>query len=177
MNIFVLLGILLVAIGTGVMVYGSHGAMEASQETTTRQVESRIDDALIRMDEIASTGDPGVQSALLKVESDFSEWASDFLSSRTDREVEVGRARLESRASDLELSRELAPYYRSFLRDLSDRIDALNARTDLNVKYDIGPLNDDFLSQEYTGTVRFSDSVEWKLRIGRQSLDNTPRSR
>lgn len=168
MNGIVILGILLVALGTGVMLYGSHRANQASQERTTHQVEDQIDKALDRMSAIAAEGDPAVQGALRSVEDQFASWASDFLSSRSDREVEVGRARLESQASDLEASRHLAPYFRAFLGDLRDRIAAVNARASLNINYDLAPLNDDFLATRYLGTVTFSDSVKWEVKAGRQ---------
>jgi hypothetical protein len=163
MNTHIIVGVLLVALGTGVMIYGQWTKSKADSTA----LETKVDGVLQRIDSIRSgTTDPTKEAELAQVEDDFTQWATDFLRNREQKRIALQRSGLASVEEELRVSAQWRPIYQYVLDTVTNLARAYSAATNEPVVVSLPPLPDNFYGtriSDYGGKVAFPNKIVWHV--------------
>jgi hypothetical protein len=109
------------------------------------------------------------QQKLADIQNDFSQWAADFVKNRDLKKVELDRAKLETRGTEIQISKDYRPLFQHAVDTLRGIIDAYNKKAGTNFKVQLSdlPANlyipDNLLCE--IGVVDFGDDVRWRVYV------------
>jgi hypothetical protein len=163
MNFYIISGILLIALGTGMMVYGQH----VKSKVDSAEVQNKVDDVLKRIDEVRG-GEKNEASAgkINQIEQEFETWAADFLKDRERRKVELARTHLDSIDVELKVTNEWSPVFEYVKKTIEAMAHAYNIKSGETIKVIFPPLPTNLYSDEaneYSGKVIFPNKVVWRI--------------
>lgn len=173
----IIVGIMLNALGTGIIVYGQQVKSKGDSAEVSRVLQDKIDNVVRRIDEVregekneASDGKIG------QIEQEFKDWAAEFLKNREIRKVELARSELDSVDNQLKVSNEWKPIYEYVLKTIESLVQAYNAESGETIKVNFPPLPPNLFSEEainYVGKIAFLNKVVWHIKFS--SSNNPPR--
>ena len=116
MHWLTMVGILVVAIGTGLMLYGGvvQSRREASQ--TTERVAEEIQSAMERLEQAQAEAEDD-SPEVAEVRDEFAAWAQSFLENRGAKHVAIERARLSTIEEEIELTERARSFLDRVFRD------------------------------------------------------------
>ena len=163
----IIVGILLNALGTGMMVYGQHVKSKVDSAEVSRVLQDKVDNVLKRIDEVRE-GEKDEASAgkIQQIEQEFQTWAAEFLKDREQRKVELARTHLDSVDVQLKVSNEWKPIFEYVLKTIDSMANAYNAESGETIKVDFPPLPPNLYSEaasKYGGKVVFPNKAVWRI--------------
>lgn len=163
----IIIGILLNALGMGIMVYGQLVKSKVDSAEVSRVLQDKVDDVLKRIDEVQG-GEKNEASVekIQQIEQEFINWAADFLKNRELRKVEMARTELDSVDAQLRVSDEWRPIFEYVLKTIDSMTKAYNAESGETIKIDFPALPPNLYSEEaikYGGTVIFPNKAVWHI--------------
>jgi len=163
----IIVGILLNALGTGIMVYGQLVKSKVDSAEVSRVLQDKVDNVLKRIDEVRE-GEKDEASAgkISQIEQEFKNWAAKFLKNRELRKIELERSKLDSVDVQLRVSNEWRPIFEYILQTIDSLARAYNAESGESVKVDFPPIPPNLYSDEarnYGGKVIFPNKVIWSI--------------
>lgn len=169
MNVFIIGGILLIALGTGVMFYGQHVKSKVDSAEVSKVVQDKVDNVLKRIDEVRG-GEKDKTSAgkIQQIEQEFQTWASEFLKDREQKKVKFARTHLDSVDVQLIVSNEYRPIFEYVLKTIDSMAKAYNAESGETVKVDFPPIPPNLYSEaasKYGGKVVFTNKAIWRIQF------------
>lgn len=167
MNVYIISGILLIALGTGMMVYGQHVKSKVDSAEVARGLQDKVDNVLKHIDEVRK-GEKDEASAgkINQIEQEFQTWAAEFLKDREQKKVKLARTHLDSVDVQLIVSNEWRPIFEYVLKTIDSMAKAYNAKSGETIKVDFPPLPPNLYSEEaenYGGTVIFPNKIMWRI--------------
>jgi hypothetical protein len=169
MNWIMILGVIFIAIGTGLTMYGSSIESKRSAVISQKAVNEKIDDAMSEIKEIKEGALPeGKKEEVKKVEDEFSAWASEFIENIDKQKVEYAKSELNRDSLALSVNKQWKPKYEYLINTTKQLIIAYNTTTDNKIIYEIPPLPKSIFSKDsnsYEATISFSESIEIKFSL------------
>jgi low affinity Fe/Cu permease len=175
MNIYIVAGIIIIAVGTFVMIYGQlkksvkinpfiiisvgilliafgtivmiYGQYEKSKEDSS-VLQSKVDDVLKRIDE-AKKGEINESSGgkIQKIEQEFQIWAAEFLKDRERKKIKLTKRQLDSVDVQLKVSNELRPVFEYVLKTIDSLARAYKAESSKIVQVDFPSIPSNLYSE------------------------------
>lgn len=158
-------GIVLVAIGTGVVLYGGvlQNRREASQ--TTEQVAEKIQSAMDRMEKVQVESAEGAEE-VEQVRDEFRVWAERFLENRGERHIAIQRARLSTIEEQMELTERVQGFLTECFEITRRLLEAYNSASGQDLEIDIpSSIPENVFQVPCSGSVRFNDGVKWRVQV------------
>jgi uncharacterized membrane protein len=169
MNVYIIGGILLIALGTGVMFYGQHVKSKVDSAEVSKVVQNKVDDVLKRIDEVrGAEKDKASDGKINQIEQEFQTWAAGFLKDRERKKIELARTHLDSVDVQLKISNELGPIFEYVLKTIDSMTKAYNAESGETIKVNFPPLPPNLYSEEarnYGGKVIFPHKAIWHIQF------------
>jgi hypothetical protein len=134
---FSIVGILLTALGTGIMVYGQLAKSKVDNAEVSYVLQDKVDSVLKRIDEVRE-GEKDETSAgkIQQIEEEFKKWAAEFLKDRERKKVVLARSELDSVDNQLKVSNECKPIYEYILKTIESLAQAYNSESGETIKVD-----------------------------------------
>jgi hypothetical protein len=165
----IIVGILLNALGMGIMVYGQLVKSKVDSAEVSRVLQDKVDNVLKRIDEVREgETDEASVGKIQQIEEEFKNWASEFLKNRELRKVELARTELDSVDVQLKVSNEWRPIFEYVLTTIESMAKAYNAKSGETIKVDFPSIPPNLYSEEasnYGGRVIFQNKVVWLVRF------------
>ena len=165
----IIIGILLNAFGTGIMVYGQLVKSRVDNSEVSRELQGKVDNVLKRIDEIREEEkDEASARKINRIEQEFKDWAAEFLKNRELKKVQLARTELDSVDAQLRVSNEWRPIFEYILQSIDSLARAYNAESGESVKIDFPPIPPNLYSDEasnYGGKVIFPNKVIWDIEF------------
>lgn len=160
-------GILLTAFGTGIMIYGQLVRSKVDSAEVSQVLHDKVDSVLKRIEEVRE-GEKDKASAgkIQQIEQEFQTWAAEFLKDREQRKVELQRTQLDSVDVQLRVSNEWKPVFEYVLKTIAAMAHAYNSESGETIEVDFPPLPSNLYSEEarnYGGKVVFPNKVLWRV--------------
>jgi hypothetical protein len=165
-------------------------ANQKSNEDTARLVTNQVNKFLKRIDSVeknvaiqpapSSKADSAAvaetasarreaQQKLADIQNDFSQWASDFIKNRDLKKVELDRAKLETRGTEIQMSKNYRPLFQHAVEMLRGIIDAYNEKAGANFKVHLSDLPANLYLPETRsceiGAVDFGHDLKWRMYV------------
>lgn len=161
-----ILGIILVAAGTALTIYGGILQNRLDSAETTEVVTEKIEEALDQISSIKTEIDPKRAESITEVEDDFTKWADSFISERSKRRIEFDRHQLSSRESEITLTAESAPLVSLVFDVIGRLVRAYNEKTDENIRATLpSEFPENMYRESVEGTVEFTSEITWKVWV------------
>ena len=168
MNVYVVTGLLIVAIGSGVAIYGQYLKSKTDNATTAVENDKKLQQIMSDIQSIKNSNPPPeVAAKIEKVEDEFRSWASEFGKKKAERRVDFEKAKLDQAALELKMSRRYRPFL-EFARDtLEKAVVAYNAESQENVRCELRRVPDniydlsDARQGDEVGNIVFGPTVAW----------------
>jgi hypothetical protein len=165
MNAYIIVGILIIAFGTGLMLYGQH--IKSRSDSAVLQV--KVEHVLKSIDETKKgEKDEDKTGKMQQIEQEFKTWATDFLKDREQRKLALAKHQLDSVGEQFKVSNELRPVFEYVLKTIESLARAYNAESGQKVLVDFPPIPSNLYSQaaeDYRGNVIFPSKVVWRVRF------------
>lgn len=163
----IIVGIMLNAFGTGMIVYGQYVKNKFDSAEVSRVLQEKVGDALKRIDEVR-VGEKDEISAgkIQQIEEEFKNWAAEFLKDRERKKVELARSKLDSIDMQLKVSNKWRPIFEYVLTTIESLAHAYNTQSGETIKVDFPPLPPNLYSEaasKYGGEVIFPNKVVWSI--------------
>jgi len=166
---FIIVGIVLNALGTGMIVYGQHVKNKLESSEMSRALQDKVDNVFKHIDEVRQEErDGGSAGKIEQIEQEFKDWASEFLKNREMRKIEFARTELNSVDAQLNVSKEWRPIYGYVLKTIESLVNAYNAQSGETIKVDFPPIPENLYSKEakeYCGKVLFTNEIVWQIEF------------
>ncbi|MCC9137157.1 hypothetical protein ACFSKU_20875 [Pontibacter silvestris] len=118
MNIYIVIGILIIAIGTFIMYVGSGKSSDKSQ----KEILEKFEETQHKIDALKSS--PNTNSKeIAKIEDEFNEWANDFIKTKDLKKLDLEKKGLDVKSNRIVLSSKWKPQLDSFFSSLKSMID------------------------------------------------------
>ncbi len=163
MNIYIIIGIIVIGIGTLLIYYGSGKNDRQSQQ----EITDKIEDTQRKIEQLKSNSNVN-QEDLVIVENEFANWAKDFVESKEHKKLELEKSVLGEKESRLKLNSLWKPQLNGFLQETKNLILAYNSNTGDSINFEIPDLPENiFLSKtdQYKAKIIFRPDVRWEISI------------
>jgi hypothetical protein len=161
MNPYTVGGVVLVACGTLLMIWGQLVQSRKDGAAVTSRIE-QIREQIASAREHAA-GDE--KKAIDTVEASFAAWADEFTNKKEAKRVEMERERLDGLAAQVAASKNGIPVYRDIITWLGAIAAAYAKQTKTQIKVDLPPLPENLFKQPYSGYVVFDRDYAWHLML------------
>jgi hypothetical protein len=162
MNTLTLIGIVVIAIGTVLMVVGQ----KSDDDESSKALEKRIEEVRSELQVARSANDT---AAIQSLQSEFDGWATSFLESKEQQRITVQRERLAATDSQLQISAAVRPRYSGIVADLRGVLNAYNGRATTPIEFHLPELpNNVFDAQDpttYLGWIQFGPTLYWQVAV------------
>lgn len=153
-------------------------ATQINSRKTASEVSTKLEDMRARIDTalIVQPNSPA-QSSLRSLRAEFAEWADQFESNRSARQIERQQALLKQRADEISASLPAREFLVTATDLLRGYIDAYSARSGARITYNFPPVPEDITRTAgvnappsdreniWTGSVTFTPEVAWEIRF------------
>ena len=168
MNLLIILGVVLVGLGTYLTILGSQKKSDNSERKILSEIEKTREKTESRIKEILDTSELSdkQQEEIEKVKNEFDDWASELKSSLEKKKIEIQKSELTVNENSIELNDKYRYLYTNYFNSISSIIDAINSKIDYNIQYDIPDLPQNVFNseyKEYLATVFFNNNIQWNI--------------
>jgi hypothetical protein len=161
MNWISLVGIFLVALGTGLTLYG--GALQSKKDSEA--VQGKVTTLLKRIDAAEGmAAGPEARSELQAIRGELANWTERFQSSRASRKMEREQTLLAQQTASLQRSLPARQIIGSAVEVIRTSASALSERTNPKIETRLPPVPADLFTERWTGSLRFGDQVTWEMQ-------------
>ena len=163
MNVYTIIGIILVAVGGLLAAYGQH---RASDETERRR-DAKFAEYFAKLDN-AKGLPPDMKAIVLdSIDRDFDSWAKKFAKTRDRNRLPVQETLIQKEQGEITASDAARPVFNLLLTSIRDYLRAYNAETGSKFEAELPELPDNFMgSSTYVGYVSFKpNAVRWQIHI------------
>jgi len=172
MNLFQIGGILVIAVGTILLTYGSQLASKIEKDDTNDMIERKIGETLEAIENVQSnekaqskSGDSdSIPSSIMKIEGEFTEWANDLLEGRGRSRIQVERSRLDSESLEIVNSGKLRPLFDRAIGVIRGASNAYGGAANLPIETNLPDVPENIYREEYRGSVTFPHAWRWVIR-------------
>lgn len=169
MNIYTIVGIILIALGTFLTYFGSTKDANLTKKETQKLVNDKVSEVLTEFQKLEKIDTTGSQSAgANKIAEEFLSWAANFKENIDSFKLNYEKQKLEDQADQLEYCKKWHYMYDIFFGTLKNLIEAYNTKTNSNIECKLDPPPVNFLSPEvknYRGYVKFRNDLYWNIQI------------
>lgn len=173
-------GILLTAFGTGTMIYGQLVKNKADSAEVSQVLQDKVDSVLKRIEEVREGEKEEVSSGKIhQIEEEFKNWAAEFLKDRERKKLELAKSGLDLVDTQLNISNEWRPIFQYVLTTIESLASAYNMQSGETIEVDFPPIPPNLYSEEasnYNGKVIFHNNFYWhiSLRSSKPAKKNNP---
>ena len=166
MNWITIFGIIFLAIGTFMTIYGPTLNSNKDAEDIKEQI-SKFSEKLeqAKMDTNPNTK-PVDPVKLNKIESEFDEWAKKFINEKAARRLELERKNIDAKEREIELSEAWYPIYSKLFNDIQDYLEAYNVNSGDKIEYNFPSLPTNLFSEKMVHlhcTISFQPKRNWDI--------------
>ena len=155
----IIVGILLNAFGTGMIVYGQHVKNKLESSEMSRGLQDKVDNVLKHIDELrVGANDEASAGKIKQIGQEFKNWAAEFFKNREIRKLEFARTELNSVDAQLKVSNEWSPIFGHVLETIESLANAYSDESGETIKVNFPPLPQNLYSNEaknYGGEIVF----------------------
>ncbi|MES2138490.1 MAG: hypothetical protein V4511_02200 [Bacteroidota bacterium] len=162
MNIYIILGTIIVAVGSLIIYFGSNRDSQSSQN----EITEKLNETQKKIDNLKLTSID--TQKVNQIENEFHEWANDFVQNKDKKKIFIEKKHLENKESRIGLNEQYRPCFLLFLETTKNIINAYNAKTGEKFSYTINslPMNIfDSNAEQYNAKITFKADVIWKIEI------------
>lgn len=178
----IIAGVLLTALGTGFMVYGQLVKSKVDNAEAAQVLQDKVDSVLRHIEEVRE-GEKGESSAIQihQIEDEFKTWAGEFLNDRERKKVELARSALDLVEMQLKVSNEWRPVFEYVINTIESFSTAYTAQSGEIIKVIFPSIPANLYSEEasnYNGQVLFPNRAIWRIRFSssKPPKENNPPS-
>jgi hypothetical protein len=115
MNAYIIIGILIIALGTGLTFYGQH----IKSKSNSLVLQEKVEDVLKSIDETKKgENDKAKAGKMQEIEQEFRIWATEFLRDREQKKLALAKNQLDSVDEQFKVSKELRPVFEYVLKTI-----------------------------------------------------------
>jgi len=155
MHPLIVLGIIIIAIGTFILYLGS---MRQSNQVN-EEIQKKLNMTSDKIDSLKK--DPGInKESINEIDDEFNSWAKDFTNNKNAHQLNFEKENLDIQKKQNDLSIEWRPMYIYFTQTLKNLLDAFNQNNDWKIVYSIPELPNNLFSEEFQNYViklKFND--------------------
>jgi len=170
MNFYIILGIILIALGTLFTYYGSHVKTKAVNEISKKEISGKIEEVLTEIEGVKKSQDDETKKQdVEKIEDEFKIWAKDFVQNLDKKKVDFEKKKIENKQLELELSSKWRQMYVIVFEYIKSLIKAFNQQSEGNISYNfpkVVPKNiflEDF--DKYQVKITFNSDNLWIISL------------
>lgn len=167
MNSYMILGILVLAVGTGLSAYLINLSTVLSSKDSQKEVLNKIEET--RQQIVDAKGAPNVdRKEIEKIEDEFNSWADDFVKNKELKKLELEKEDINTKGNRIALNAKWKPHLDAFFSSIKNILDAYNKRTGDNINYNIPQLPDNLFDPaavEYQATITFRPDIKWSISL------------
>ncbi|TSA25830.1 MAG: hypothetical protein D4R68_08205 [Ignavibacteriales bacterium] len=172
MNWIMILGIIVIAIGTFLTYLGSN----YQSNKVSDDIKEKIQDTNAKI--AALQKEPSInKEAVDKLDNEFSSWATEFIKNKDSQKLHYEKEILDNKGKELSLNKEWVPFYNCFFETLKNLLNAYNKSSKNKIAYEIPQLPDNLFSErinEFVAEIKFSKNIVWKISLRLNRLDILP---
>ncbi|GAA4434423.1 hypothetical protein GCM10023188_25350 [Pontibacter saemangeumensis] len=165
MNAYVIAGIVLIALGTLVMTFGSNKSSAESQ----KEILDKFEETQQKIEKAkGSTDSDKGKEEIEQIENEFNEWASEFINNRERRKLELEKKDLDIKGNRVALSAKWKPQFETFFSSIRKIIDVYNKQAGTTITYDIVKLPENIFDpsvEDYEAKIKFRSDVIWLINV------------
>lgn len=174
MHPLIIIGIILVAVGTGLTIFGGVLQNRVDSVKTTQIVTEKIDNAMEKMSELKSEDTVDITQAE-EVLDEFSEWAEEFLSNRGAKKLEIERARLSTLEDEIKQTNKTRVFLGNSFSTIEGILLAYSKQSGDPIDIQLpSSIPENVYRAKCEGIIKFSDDVEWKVQVSARSASEEP---
>lgn len=180
MNSYIVLGIVIVAIGTGLVAYGQYVKGKADSDVSAIESDKKLQRIMADIESLKDSNPPPAMVAKIdKIEDEFSAWAAEFNKKKISRKTEFERNKLKRSSLELQISEQYREFFDYSCKMLEKLVIAYNQQSNGQVSFKATSLPENLY--DFKGTVCeivFSPRVVWNVflqstrPVGEDSLPN-----
>jgi hypothetical protein len=163
MNAYIIVGILIIALGTGLTLYGQHIKSRGDSSI----LQEKVENVLKSIDETKKgEKDEATAGKMQQIEQEFRTWATEFLKDREQKKVALAKNQLDSVDEQFKVSNEVKPVFEYVLKTIESLARAYNAESGQKVQVDFPTIPSNLYTQaaeDYSGKVIFPSKVVWRV--------------
>lgn len=162
MNIYIILGIVVVGIGTLIIYVGGNRDSQSSQN----EITAKINETQKKIDNLKFESND--KEKVSQIENEFHEWANDFVENKDKKRIFVEKKQLENKESRIKFNELYRPHFLLFLETTKNIIDAYNAKTGEKISYRISSLPMNIFDpnvEKYKAQLIFNADVIWNIEL------------
>ena len=163
MNAYIIVGILIIALGTGLTLYGQH----IKSKSDSSILQEKVENVLKSIDETKKgEKDEATTGKMQQIEQEFRTWATEFLKDREQKKVAQAKNQLDSVDEQFKVSNEVKPVFEYVLKTIESLARSYNAESGQKVQIDFPSIPPNLYSQaanKYSGKVIFPSKVVWRV--------------
>lgn len=165
MNIYVIFGVVIIAIGTCFLYLGS----SKSDKIAQKEVTEKIEETQRKIEELKHSGSGNVDTNKInEIENEFNAWADSFLQNKEILKLSFQKKDINDKEERLSLNAKWRPFYVSFFINIKNIIDAYNKKSNDVVKYKIVQLPENLFNPDngiYTSSISFRENIQWEFKL------------
>lgn len=173
MNVYVAVGLLIVAMGSGVAIYGQYVKSRADSSASALETDEKLQKIMSDIQVLKnSSPSPEVAEKIEMVEDEFLKWASEFGEKKSKRKVDFERAKLDQVALEMKLSEQYRPFLELARQTLEKAVMAYNAKNQGAVVCELKAIPENLYalsspagSMAEVGKIVFQPDVAWHVRF------------
>ncbi len=166
MNWIMILGIILIAIGTFLTYLGSN----LQSNKVSDEIKGKIQDTNAKI--AALQKEPSInKEAVDKLDNEFSAWATELIKNKDSQRLHYEKDILDIKGKELSLSKEWLTFYNFFFETLKNLLDAYNRTAKNLITYEIPPLPNNLFSESinnFVANIKFSKQISWNIILSKE---------
>ncbi|TKJ42117.1 hypothetical protein CEE37_00125 [candidate division LCP-89 bacterium B3_LCP] len=172
MNLYIYIGLILIALGTGLTIYGGFVRNKIENDKTRHTFNQKIEEVKSKIDDAKSSDlsdSVSVKDSLLVIEQDFQDWANEFLGTFEARKLDFKKMKLSEVDREITASKKARPVFDFLLNTIQNLTNVYREELGLKIESDFlnipENLYHDDLKGSLFGKIKYSEDVIWKMGI------------
>ena len=158
-------GIVLVAAGTALTIYGGILQNRRVSAETTEVVTAKVEEVFDQISSIKDESDPKRAESITRIEDAFTKWADSFISERSKKRIEFDRNQLSSKEAEIDLTAESTPLVSLVFDVIGRLVRSYNEKTGEEIRATLpSEFPENMYREPVEGTVEFTSEIVWKVR-------------
>jgi hypothetical protein len=171
MNLFILCGLALIAVGSGLTIYG--GIVVNRKDSLA--LEDKVEKVLAEVAVAKKDANPKERESLDAIEKEFLSWAADFHKNKNSRQLQLEQEKLDVSQREIKYSSQAhAPF--TFLINCAKQIVlAYQQESKQSLQLDLTPIPENMYTDAGSvviGTLKFRPQLIWKFAISARRPPN-----
>jgi len=162
MNWITIIGVMLIALGTGLTYYGTSISnkedIKKGMDSFSQQIEE------LKKEQTSES----TREKVKDLETEFDKWAKNFVADKKGKALELEKLDLKAKEMTVNLNSKYRIIYVFFFESLKNYVEAYNRNSQAKIIYSIQNFPDNIFleaAENYMPKIQFQDKVVWKFRL------------